>query len=295
MPSERYRARRCRREDYQSPGPRHHFGSFAKTAAGSLGRVPGNPHILPDTLIRSWLQSLCQENCGVPSSPYGRSNLLPIRVFAGTGLLALVPCAGSRQHKEFPSYVSANGAWVDRPPEWDNWKERQEGESMPNRNLVTSIAVAAIVCLSLVSISACGKDETTLDEDTVLPESSANAGEAPIITPPAGPPPTTLMTKDVIVGNGSDVIASSTITVHYTLMAWSTGQVVESSWAGGQPATDQLANLIAGWQQGLPGAKVGGRRLLVIPPDLGYGASGAEPIIGPNETLIFVVDIIAVE
>jgi peptidylprolyl isomerase len=77
------------------------------------------------------------------------------------------------------------------------------------------------------------------------------------------------------------------------LMTWSNGSIVESSWSGGQPATFPLAGVIAGWQQGLPGAKVGGRRLLVIPADLGYGPNGSGPI-GPNETLIFVVDIIAV-
>ena len=77
------------------------------------------------------------------------------------------------------------------------------------------------------------------------------------------------------------------------MMTWSNGSIVESSWNGGQPATFPLAGVIAGWQQGLPGAKVGGRRLLVIPADLGYGPNGSGPI-GPNETLIFVVDIIAV-
>jgi peptidylprolyl isomerase len=76
-------------------------------------------------------------------------------------------------------------------------------------------------------------------------------------------------------------------------MAWSTGKIVESSWTSGQPATFPLAQVIPGWQQGMPGMKVGGRRLLVIPPALGYGAAGAGPI-GPNETLIFVVDLVSV-
>ena len=75
-------------------------------------------------------------------------------------------------------------------------------------------------------------------------------------------------------------------------MAWSTGEVVESSWIG-EPATFGLNQVITGWQEGIPGMKVGGRRLLVIPPDMGYGAAGGGPI-GPNETLIFVVDLLAV-
>ena len=77
-------------------------------------------------------------------------------------------------------------------------------------------------------------------------------------------------------------------------MAWSTGQVVESSWDRGQTATFPLSGAIAGWQQGIPGMKEGGRRLLVIPPDLGYGAQGSGGAIGPNETLVFVVDLVSV-
>ena len=106
-------------------------------------------------------------------------------------------------------------------------------------------------------------------------------------------PPVTLQTQDIIVGSGTEVLPTSTLTVHYTLMTWSNGSLVESSWNGGQPATFPLSGVIAGWQEGLPGAKVGGRRLLVIPADKGYGPNGSGPI-GPNETLIFVVDIIAV-
>jgi peptidylprolyl isomerase len=69
---------------------------------------------------------------------------------------------------------------------------------------------------------------------------------------------------------------------------------VESSWDSGRSATFPLSGVIAGWQQGIPGMKEGGRRLLVIPPDLGYGATGAGGAIGPNETLVFVVDLIKV-
>ena len=123
-------------------------------------------------------------------------------------------------------------------------------------------------------------------------EVSAEAGVAPTISSPSGTPPTTLVTEDVIVGSGKVALADSTLTVHYTLMAWSTGEIVESSWSG-EPAQFPLSGVILGWQQGIPGMAVGGRRLLVIPPDLGYGAAGGGPI-APNETLIFVVDLIDV-
>jgi len=129
-------------------------------------------------------------------------------------------------------------------------------------------------------------------DSTVMPIVSANAGQAPTISKPEGTPPSTLTASDVIVGSGAEVLATSTLTVHYILMAWSTGKIIDSSWSG-QPATFPLANVVEGWQKGLPGAKVGGRRLLILPPSMGYGAAGAGPI-GPNETLIFVVDIIGV-
>ena len=123
-------------------------------------------------------------------------------------------------------------------------------------------------------------------------EVSAEAGLAPTISSPSGTPPATLVTEDVILGSGKVASSDSTLTVHYTLMAWSTGEIVESSWSG-QPAQFPLSGVILGWQQGIPGMAVGGRRLLVIPPDLGYGEAGGGPI-GPNETLIFVVDLIDV-
>jgi len=126
-----------------------------------------------------------------------------------------------------------------------------------------------------------------------LPEVTGAAGSEPKISAPTGNPPTSLQTKDLIVGTGAAVVATSTLTVHYTLMSWSTGKIVESSWSS-QPATFPLNGVIKGWQEGIPGMKVGGRRLLVIPPDKAYGANGAGPI-GPNETLIFVVDVISVQ
>jgi peptidylprolyl isomerase len=127
---------------------------------------------------------------------------------------------------------------------------------------------------------------------TVLPVVSAVAGEVPTISKPEGSAPTELTTKDIIVGTGKEVLPTSTLTVHYTLMAWSTGKIIESSWSG-QPATFPLAGVVEGWQKGLPGAKEGGRRLLILPPEMGYGAAGSGPI-GPNETLVFSVDIIGV-
>jgi peptidylprolyl isomerase len=165
---------------------------------------------------------------------------------------------------------------------------------MPKKTLLKVFAALAVLAIAFASFTSLGgKDKVSTESAAGLPAVTANAGEAPTITPPTGAAPTTLQTQDIIVGTGTEILPTSTLTVQYTLMTWSNGSVVESSWSGGQPATFPLSGVIAGWQEGLPGAKVGGRRLLVIPADKGYGPNGSGPI-GPNETLIFVVDIIAV-
>ena len=153
-------------------------------------------------------------------------------------------------------------------------------------------SLVAVLAFSLVVLTGCGDKEVSATADN-LPTVTANMGEAPTIGAPSGTPPTTLESKDIIVGTGAEVAATSTITFHYTLMTWSNGALIESSWNSGAPATYPLSQLIVGWQQGIPGMKVGGRRLLVVPPDLGYGAQGSGPV-GPNETLVFVMDIVSV-
>ena len=146
--------------------------------------------------------------------------------------------------------------------------------------------------MSALLLTGCG-DKTVSSTADNLPTVTSTMGEAPTIGAPSGTPPTTLKSKDIVVGTGVEVSPTSTITFHYTLMTWSNGALIESSWNSGSPATYPLSNLIVGWQEGIPGMKVGGRRLLVVPPDLGYGAQGSGPV-GPNETLIFVMDIVGV-
>ena len=152
--------------------------------------------------------------------------------------------------------------------------------------------ISLSILLTLSTLTGCGAKSVSNDATATNPTVSGAAGSKPVIGAPEGAAPTTLVTNDIIVGTGKEAVATSTLTVHYTLMAWSTGQVVESSWDGGSPATFPLSGVIAGWQEGLPGTKVGGRRLLVIPPSLGYGPSAGHPL--EKETLIFTVDIIAV-
>ncbi len=117
---------------------------------------------------------------------------------------------------------------------------------------------------------------------------------APDVPVEVGPPPTKLVTKDLKVGDGAEVKATDTITVNYIGVSCSTGAIFDSSYKAGQPATFPLDSVIAGWTQGIPGMKVGGQRLLGIPSELAYGASGSAPDIAPDEPLWFVVDVVSV-
>jgi peptidylprolyl isomerase len=116
---------------------------------------------------------------------------------------------------------------------------------------------------------------------------------APDVPIKVGPPPTDLVSEDLKPGDGAEVTAANTLSVNYIGVSCSTGKIFGSSYQDGQPASFPLANVIPGWQQGLPGMKVGGQRLLGIPPALGYGAAG-RPGIAPDETLWFVVEVLSV-
>jgi peptidylprolyl isomerase len=115
----------------------------------------------------------------------------------------------------------------------------------------------------------------------------------PKIGKPSGNPPTKLTVVDIVPGKGAGAKNGDSLTVDYAGNSWSTGKEFDASWKRGQPFPLTLGqgSVIKGWDQGLVGMKAGGRRLLVIPPDLGYGATGSGASIKPNETLIFVVDL----
>jgi len=120
--------------------------------------------------------------------------------------------------------------------------------------------------------------------------------DKPEIDFPEGPPPGELETSDLTEGNGAEATSGSTAVVHYVGVAYSTGEEFDSSWKRGDPFAFPLGagSVIAGWDRGVVGMKVGGRRRLVIPPDLAYGERGAGAAIPPGETLIFVVDLLDV-
>ena len=119
--------------------------------------------------------------------------------------------------------------------------------------------------------------------------------EKPHVYVPAGEaPPAELVIEDIEVGEGEEAKAGHNVEVHYAGNAWSTRQQFDASWDRGDTFTFRLGagQVIGGWDQGVVGMKIGGRRRLVIPPGLGYGSRGAGGVIKPNETLVFVVDLI---
>jgi len=118
----------------------------------------------------------------------------------------------------------------------------------------------------------------------------------PQVRVPDGAAPSDLQVTDLTVGDGAEATAGSTVDVHYVGVSHSSGQQFDASWDRGQPLSFPLGagRVIAGWDQGVAGMRVGGRRRLVIPPHLGYGDRGAGGVIAPGETLVFVVDLIGV-
>lgn len=117
----------------------------------------------------------------------------------------------------------------------------------------------------------------------------------PKVVPPKGPTPKKLLIIDLVPGTGAVATPSSTVTVNYVGVLYKGGKTFDSSWSRGQTATFPLTGVIPGWTQGLAGMKVGGRRELIIPASLGYGAAGSPPTIPPNAALVFVVDLLAVQ
>ena len=167
----------------------------------------------------------------------------------------------------------------------------------------------ALACLLLALFAAsCGDDEqeassTPQETATATPEPagtvdasaiSKDLTDKPSIPKPEGTPPAELQATDLVKGKGKKAKAGDTVSVQYVGNSWSTGAQFDASWdRGGEPFEFPLGagQVIPGWDEGVAGMKAGGRRLLVIPPDLAYGDQSPSPDIGPNETLIFVVDL----
>jgi hypothetical protein len=181
------------------------------------------------------------------------------------------------------------------------------------RSLLTAAAVVAVA-----AVAACGSPSTPAASPSTAPSTAAAPGApaaAPAPAPAPGVPPLTgnptdltaptqaqagtgqppakLVTQDIVVGSGPAATAADTVDVQYTGTLYSDGKAFDSSWSRGEPATFPLSGVVPGFAQGIEGMQVGGRRVLVIPPDLGYGNRAAGPIPG-GSTLVFVVDLVGI-
>jgi peptidylprolyl isomerase len=145
-----------------------------------------------------------------------------------------------------------------------------------------------------VSLSAGPSPSPGGGTDTIGGSVSANVGHKPTISLPKGTAPTTLLTQDIVAGHGQVVGEGSTVTAHLVGLHWTTGKPFYSSYdkADGKPDRFSLIRVIPGFAQGVSGMLVGGRREIVVPPDLAYGAKGSQQV-APNETLVYVVDLIS--
>jgi peptidylprolyl isomerase len=148
---------------------------------------------------------------------------------------------------------------------------------------------------ALANKSATTSSTSTSTTAAAKTPTSGPLSKEPHVTPPSGPPPTKLVTKEIITGTGTAAKTGSAVAVNYVGALYKTGKVFDASWKRNEPFTFTLGKgqVIPGWEQGVVGMKVGGRRELIIPAALGYGAKGSPPSIPPNETLVFIVDLLS--
>jgi peptidylprolyl isomerase len=139
-----------------------------------------------------------------------------------------------------------------------------------------------------------GSTSSTSSTATAKTPTSGPLSKEPSVTPPSGPPPSKLIIKEIIVGTGPEAKAGETVTVNYVGVLYKGGKEFDASWKRNEPFSFVLGRgqVISGWDQGVAGMKVGGRRELIIPAPLAYGAKGSPPTIPPNSALIFVVDLL---
>jgi peptidylprolyl isomerase len=169
----------------------------------------------------------------------------------------------------------------------------------------TRLITAPLLAIAGLALAGCGSSNNTASQSvaSVATAATATAQPAaptdprlthkPVVKVPAGSAPTKLVVKDLITGSGPAAKPGDQLTVQYVGVNYKGGKQFDASWDHGQPFPFQLGAgmVIPGWDRGLVGMRVGGRRELIVPPSLGYGPQGQPPVIKPNETLVFVVDL----
>jgi peptidylprolyl isomerase len=163
------------------------------------------------------------------------------------------------------------------------------------------ITILALCVALALAIAGCGGSDDSSSSTGSSEAQSADAGSTdlskkPVVTVPTGSPPKKLEKVEVVEGTGAEAKPGDEVTVQYVGVGYDSGEEFDASW-GRQPFSFPLGAgyVITGWDKGVAGMKVGGRRELIIPGNLAYGAAGSPPTIGPNETLIFVIDLLAVK
>jgi peptidylprolyl isomerase len=164
---------------------------------------------------------------------------------------------------------------------------------------VKTLMLTIVACAAL-AIAGCGGDDDTSSDSTGASEATTAEAPAmktkPKVSVPSGAPPAQLEIKELEEGTGVEAKSGDQVTVQYVGVNYKNGKEFDSSWSRNEPFPFTLGagEVIPGWDQGVEGMKVGGRRELIIPPELGYGESGYPPAIPPNETLVFVIDLLKI-
>lgn len=162
---------------------------------------------------------------------------------------------------------------------------------------------AATVALTvLVLVVACSETPDPEDvggvgeDEAEAPDLATKPELLPVLPDDRGDPPATLVVEDLVTGEGEAAHAGARLTVHFVGASWASGEQFDATWDRGQPYSFMLGEgeVIAAWDEGLAGMRVGGRRALTVPPDLAYGDRGSAAGIEPGETVVFIVDLLEV-
>jgi len=170
-----------------------------------------------------------------------------------------------------------------------------------SRGKILIVSLCAALALAVAGCGSSSDSSSSTQSASEVTSTEAKSGDAtdlnkkPKVTVPSGAAPKKLEEKEIVAGSGAEAKAGDEVTVQYVGVGYDSKEEFDSSWSRNEPFSFTLGagEVIAGWDEGVAGMKVGGRRELTIPPGMAYGPAGSPPVIGPNETLIFVIDLLA--